>query len=268
MEEHETSLTGNVAGGRCWMDANNLQLFRNLTKSTGTTNQMDFSFGEESDLSESEINEYKEKPYEEIRSGKYKLKALSGNLRCPFCVGRKKQDYKGLLQHASGVASEADEISRPALPQVVNQTPEQYVLPWMGIIMNILAESKNVDELRDKGYWLNWFVKYQPSDVKCFWNEEDSTGQAVLTFTSKWVGFLNATEFEKAFESEHHTKKHWNGRQAQLGSNKYGWYARADDYHSDGPVRKVGNYKPYLALSKKPIKIGVMFWQNWQLKLT
>ncbi|MFQ6665557.1 hypothetical protein Gotur_032261 [Gossypium turneri] len=51
-KEHETNLTGNVASGRCWMvppicfvmmpncsmmqDANNLQLFRNLTKSTGT----------------------------------------------------------------------------------------------------------------------------------------------------------------------------------------------------------------------------------------
>ncbi|MFQ6665556.1 hypothetical protein Gotur_032262 [Gossypium turneri] len=128
---------------------------------------MDFSSGEESDLSESEINEYKEKPYEEIRSGKYKVKALSGNLRCPFCAGT-RTCFNMLLD-------EADETSRPTLPQVVNQTPLQYVLPWMGIIMNIVAESKNIDELRDKGYWLNRFVKYKPSDVQCFWNEEDST---------------------------------------------------------------------------------------------
>ncbi|KAA3489383.1 factor of DNA methylation 1-like [Gossypium australe] len=182
---------------------------------------MDFSSGEESDLSESEINEYKEKPYEEIRSGKYKGKALSGNLKMPLLCWEEETRLQ---------------VQGPASTCVW----KQYILPWMGIIMNIVAESKNIDELRDKGYWLNRFVKYKPSDVQCFWNEEDSTGQAVLTFTSKWVGFLNATEFEKAFESEHHAKKHWNGRQAQLGSNIYGWYARADDYHSDGPVRKVG----------------------------
>ncbi|KAG4198978.1 hypothetical protein ERO13_A05G119900v2 [Gossypium hirsutum] len=236
---------------------------------------MDSSSGEESDLSESEINEYKEKPYEEIRSGKYKVKALNGSLRCPFCAGKKKQDYKykDLLQHASGVgkgsanrsakqranhlalakyleidlASEADETSRPTVPQVVDQTPEQtelYVWPWMGIIMNIVAESKNIDTLHDKGYWLKRFAKYKPNNVQCFWNEVDLTGQAIVVFNSDWNGFVNATQFEKAFESERHSKKHWNGQQTQLGSNIYGWCARADDYQSDGPIgdylRKVG----------------------------
>ncbi|PPR96383.1 hypothetical protein GOBAR_AA24296 [Gossypium barbadense] len=228
---------------------------------------MDSSSGEESDLSESEINEYKEKPYEEIRSGKYKVKALNGSLRCPFCAGKKKQDYKykDLLQHASGVgkgsanrsakqranhlalakyleidlASEGDETSRPTVPQVVDQTPEQtelYVWPWMGIIMNIVAESKNIDTLHDKGYWLKRFAKYKPNNVQCFWNEVDLTGQAIVVFNSDWNGFVNATQFEKAFESERHSKKHWNGQQTQLGSNIYGWCARADDYQSDGPI--------------------------------
>ncbi|XWS16531.1 hypothetical protein CRYUN_Cryun34aG0096600 [Craigia yunnanensis] len=236
---------------------------------------MDSSSGEESDLSESEINEYKEKPYEQLRSGKYKVKALNGSLRCPFCAGKKKQDYeyKDLLQHASGVgkgsanrsaiqkanhlalakyleidlAGEVDQTLRPTVPQAVNQTPEQtdlYVWPWMGIIMNVVAESKDKDALHDQGYWLKRFAKYKPLDVQCFWNEVHMTGQAILKFNSDWNGYVNATEFEKAFESEHHSKKHWIGQQTQLDSNIYGWCARTDDYHSNGPIgeyiRKVG----------------------------
>ncbi|KAE8710933.1 Factor of DNA methylation 1 [Hibiscus syriacus] len=239
---------------------------------------MDSSSGEESDFSDSEINEYMEKPYEELRSGKYKVKALNGSLRCPFCAGKKKQDYKfkDLLQHASGVskgsanrsakqkanhlalakylevdlAGEADETSLPTVQQVLNQTPEQtevYVCPWMGIIMNIVADLKTIDAYHDKGYWLRRFVKYKPLDVQCFWNEVDLTGQAILMFNSDWTGYVNATEFEKAFESERHSKKHWNGQQGQLGSNIYGWCARADDYNSDGPIgdylRKVGKLR-------------------------
>ncbi|XVE78406.1 hypothetical protein DITRI_Ditri13aG0142300 [Diplodiscus trichospermus] len=238
---------------------------------------MNSSSGEESDISESEINEYKEKPYEQLRSGKYKVKALNGSLRCPFCAGKKKQDYKykELLQHASGVgkgsanrsvmqkanhlalakylevdlASEIDQTLHPTVPQqeVVNQTPEQtdlYVWPWMGIIMNIEAELKDKGVLQDQAYWLKRFAKYKPLDVQCFWNEVDLTGGAILKFNSDWNGFVNATEFEMAFESERHSKKHWNEKQTQLDPNIYGWAARADDYHSNGPIgeylRKVG----------------------------
>lgn len=66
---------------------------------------MDYSSAEESDTSDSEILEYKEKPLEGLRSGKFKAKGPSGSLGCPFCAGKKKQDYKfnDILQHASGV---------------------------------------------------------------------------------------------------------------------------------------------------------------------
>ncbi|KAE8697866.1 putative Aquaporin NIP1.1 [Hibiscus syriacus] len=164
--------------------------------------QMDSRSGEESDFSDSETNEYMEKPYEELRSGKYKVKALKGSLRCPFCAGKKKQDYKfkDLLQHASGVGKgsanrsakqnanhlalakylevdlvgEADVTSLPTVTRVLNQTSELtevYVCPWMGIIMNIVADSKTIDAYHDKGYWLRRFVKYKPLDVQYFWNE-------------------------------------------------------------------------------------------------
>ncbi|KAI8566848.1 hypothetical protein RHMOL_Rhmol02G0074000 [Rhododendron molle] len=62
-----------------------------------------------SDVSESEIHEYKDKPYEELKQGKYVVKNRDGSLRCPFCPGKKKQQwqYRDLLQHASGVGSGA-----------------------------------------------------------------------------------------------------------------------------------------------------------------
>ncbi|KAI8571264.1 hypothetical protein RHMOL_Rhmol01G0105900 [Rhododendron molle] len=61
------------------------------------------------DVSDSEIEQYKDKPYEELKQGKYRVKNPDGSLRCPFCLGKKKQQwqYRDLLQHASGVGSGA-----------------------------------------------------------------------------------------------------------------------------------------------------------------
>ncbi|KAE9444729.1 hypothetical protein C3L33_23374, partial [Rhododendron williamsianum] len=60
-----------------------------------------------SDINDSEMNKYKGKPYEEVKQGKYRVKNRDGSLRCPFCPGKKKQQWKytDLLQHASGVGS-------------------------------------------------------------------------------------------------------------------------------------------------------------------
>ncbi|XP_074314956.1 factor of DNA methylation 1-like [Silene latifolia] len=46
------------------------------------------------------------KPYQGLKTGKFKVRNANGTLRCPFCTGKKKQEYrvKHLYQHASGVA--------------------------------------------------------------------------------------------------------------------------------------------------------------------
>ncbi|KAJ7975729.1 factor of DNA methylation 1-like [Quillaja saponaria] len=224
---------------------------------------MDYSSEEDSDISESEIEEYKEKPYEQLKSGKYKVKSLNGTLRCPFCAGKKKQDYKykDLLQHASGVgkgsanrsakqkayhlalakfletdlASEAEQIQRPTLPPPVNPTVEQndlYVWPWTGIIVNIKNEPKD----NVSGYLLKRFSKYRPLDIRTFLNKDDLTIQAVVEFNNDWNGFVNATDFEKTFDAEHHGKKNWVSGKSNPSSNIFGWFARADDYDSAGPI--------------------------------
>lgn len=232
---------------------------------------MDYSSDEESDISESEIVEYKEKPYEQLKTGKYKVKGTNGTLRCPFCAGKKKQDYryKDLLQHASGVAkgsanrsakqkanhlalakyletdlaSESDQAPRAVEPKPVTRTQEQddlFVWPWTGIITNIVTEQKNA-------YWLKKFSKHKPLEVHTFWNDMDQTALAIVRFNNDWTGFMNATAFEKAFEADRHSKKEWNVQKQHPGSNIYGWVARADDYISEGPVgeylRKTGELK-------------------------
>lgn len=241
--------------------------------------QMDYSSEEESDISDSEINEYMEKPYEELRAGKYKVK-VSGTLRCPFCAGKKKQvyKYKDLLQHASGVgkgsanrsakqkanhlalakyleidlADETDQILAPVVSIPVKKTPEQedtYVWPWMGIVVNIVSDPKDGGDVNDCGYWLKKFARYKPLEVYTFWNEQNLTAQAIVKFNSDWNGFMNAAEFEKVFESDHHGKKDWNERKTSPGSSIYGWCARADDSEFEGPIgeyiRKEGKLRTF-----------------------
>lgn len=222
---------------------------------------MDYSSEDESDISESEIDDYAEKPYEQLKAGKYKVKSLNGSLRCPFCAGKKKQDYKykELFQHASGVSkgsanrsakqkanhlalakymetdlsSESDQIQGLDLPHAVNQPIEQddlYVWPWMGIIVNIQSKS------HDSRHWLKEFSNYRPIDVHIFLDEGDPISQAVMLFNNDWNGFMNACDFEKSFEPIHRGKRDWNSRKLQAGSNIYGWIAREDDYKCEGPI--------------------------------
>ncbi|KAF7815031.1 factor of DNA methylation 1-like [Senna tora] len=222
---------------------------------------MDYRTEEESDISESEIDAYKEKPYEQLKAGSYKVKSLNGSFRCPFCAGKKKQDYKykDLLQHASGVGKgsanrsakqkanhlalakylecdltdEAESSQRPALPQPGNllaQEDDLYVWPWTGIIVNIQDEA-----LCDSRYWLKELTKCKPLDVHII-NEHDQSAQAVVEFSDDWNGFLNAKEFEKSFETKHCGKKDWSLQNLQPGSKIYGWIAGEDDCGCPGSL--------------------------------
>ncbi|CAI0420774.1 unnamed protein product [Linum tenue] len=216
------------------------------------------------DISDSEIDDHVDEPYHQLRSGELKVK-VNGILRCPFCAGKKKQDYKykDLLQHASGVgkgaasrsgrqkadhlalakylqddlACEADETQTRVLPQppthAANQM-EQLVWPPMGIVMNISIES----ELLEDGYWLQKFAKYNPANVHILINEEIQKAQVVVKFSSDWNGFTKAREFDKSFISEHCGKVDWKACGSDSGTRMYGWTAHHDDYDSEGPIGK------------------------------
>ncbi|PIN04135.1 hypothetical protein CDL12_23335 [Handroanthus impetiginosus] len=248
---------------------------------------MGSSSDSESDISDSEINEYKEKPYELLKAGTYKVKGPNGSLRCPFCAGKKKQDYQynHLLQHAIGVAkgsarsakqranhlalheflendlaNEAGPLPQPTVPLPVAkpEKSELYCWPWVGIVANIVNEPKNDDCVDSSDYWLKKFSKYKPIEIEMFWDDHRRTAQAVLRFESDWTGFKNAMEFEKSFEADGRSKKEWNERRTSPGSNIYGWFAREDDYRSDWAVgdylRRKGQLKTISDLVHEAIK--------------
>lgn len=239
---------------------------------------MSSSSEEESDYSESEIDLYVEKPYEQLQTGFYKVKGPNGTLRCPFCAGKKKQDYKfkDLLQHASGVgkgsanrsakqkanhlalaryleidlANESDIAPPPIPPKPTPETAEKddrYVWPWMGIVMNILVDEKNNEDIGDGGYLLSKFSKFKPLEVNLLWNEDKRSASAIVKFNGDWDGFLDATQFEKTFVADHHSKTEWEAQKTNPGPSIYVWCARAEDYEAEGSVgdhlRRVGKLR-------------------------
>ncbi|CAA7018012.1 unnamed protein product [Microthlaspi erraticum] len=189
--------------------------------------RMSHSSDEEAEISDSEIDEFSEIRYEQIQKGNYKVK-VKGRLRCPFCPGKKKQDYKykELLAHASGVSKQkanhlalakyleidlAGEAGPLPVP-CVNKQPEAklYVWPWMGIVMNPLREADGDKEaLLDSGYWLKRLSRFKPVEVNAFWVEQDSAVGVVAKFHSDWRGFGSATELEKEFENRGCSKREW-----------------------------------------------------------
>ncbi|CAN6907376.1 unnamed protein product [Brassica oleracea] len=223
---------------------------------------------EESEISESEIDDYSENPYLKLQTGHYKVKKVNGTLRCPFCSGKKKQDYKykELMAHASGVSKgsvsrsakqKANHLAlanyletelaggghaeplprRPQLKETEAKPGEVYVWPWMGIVMNPLKETDDDKEvILDSGYWLKRLSRFKPVDVNVFLVQKDCVVAVVAEFNSEWSGFASATELEKEFEREGCSKKEWVEKRGDSESKAYGWCARAEDYNSEGPI--------------------------------
>ncbi|KAK4263148.1 hypothetical protein QN277_028607 [Acacia crassicarpa] len=246
---------------------------------------MDHRSDEDADVSESEMNEYEETSYEKLKSGRLLVRNSDGTFNCPYCKKRKRNYlYKDLLQHASGVGQSSsqkrsarekanhlavakylendlmslDGPSKSADVQskladegnpFVNQD-EQFVWPWIGIIVNIPTRrtedgrcigeggSKLRDEYRAKGF--------NPARVNPLWNFQGHTGTALVEFNKSWPGLDNALAFERYYESDHHGKKDWHS-EAEQKSGLYAWVARADDYKLNNIIgeslRKMGDVK-------------------------
>ncbi|RZS16123.1 hypothetical protein BHM03_00048076 [Ensete ventricosum] len=62
---------------------------------------------EDTDVSDSEVEYYEEESYQALKTGNHRIRNPDGTFRCPFCTGKKKQDYqfKDLLQHATGIGA-------------------------------------------------------------------------------------------------------------------------------------------------------------------
>ncbi|XP_061998379.1 protein INVOLVED IN DE NOVO 2 [Rosa rugosa] len=241
--------------------------------------EMDHSSDEDTDLSDSELDEEVEQYLEELKNGKHRVKGADGVFMCPFCQRKRKRDFnlKDLLQHASGVGkSNSDKrsmeekakhmaltkylenvaeagSSKPVAekePPVDCDHDEKFVWPWIGVVVNIPTRRANDgrfvgesgSKLRDE------YIRqgFNPSRVHPLWNYRGHSGSAVVEFKKDWPGYVNAMAFERAYEADRHGKKDWFADGDQK-SGLYAWVARTDDYKANNIVgehlRKIGDLK-------------------------
>ncbi|KAI4307618.1 hypothetical protein L6164_030789 [Bauhinia variegata] len=242
---------------------------------------MDHSSEEDTDISESEISEYEDKSYEELKSGSHTVKISDETFTCPYCPKKRKRDYlyKDLLQHASGVGqsssnkrSAREKANHLALEKYLKNDlmtegspskrvdehegnppvnyDEQYVWPWFGIVVNIPTRlGEDGKRAGESGSKLRDDYKrrgFNPLKVQPLWDYRGHSGTALVIFNKYWPGLHDAMKFEKAYEADHHGKKDWYANTEQK-SGLYGWVARADDYKLNNIVgeylRKMGDVK-------------------------
>ncbi|KAJ0545933.1 putative XS domain-containing protein [Helianthus annuus] len=229
---------------------------------------MENSSGEESEFSDSEIADYKDKPYQQLRDGTLKVKYPNGILKCPFCAGKKKQNfkYKDLHQHASGVskgssnrnakqkanhlaltlylenelAHEAEtplKAAAPAAAATVSDKKDLFCWPWTGIVVNVVKEPDTEDDIENTGYWMKKFAKFKPEAIELLAADDaNQSAQVLVRFNNDWIGFKNAMVFEKYFEASHHSKKEWSDAESPKDSKIYAWLARANDFELQGAI--------------------------------
>ncbi|XP_031108827.1 protein INVOLVED IN DE NOVO 2 [Ipomoea triloba] len=240
---------------------------------------MDTSSGDDTDISDSEIEEYEEKSYKKLKSGNLSVKVSDEAYTCPYCPKKRKRDfmYNELLQHASGVGTcnsnkrtAKDKANHLALAKYLQDDTaaagpskaeveadpladcdhdEMFVWPWIGIVVNLPTQLKEGRYVGESGSKLrDQYIRrgFNPTRVRPLWNYQGHSGTALVEFNKDWAGFSNAMSFENAYKGEQHGKKDWkasNGKKPDL----YAWVARADDYHANNIIgenlRKIGDLR-------------------------
>nr|CAB3480018.1 unnamed protein product [Digitaria exilis] len=223
---------------------------------------MDCSSDESSDLSETDIDDYADKSYLDLKSGKLVARLGSDRFRCPFCPGKKKQDYRynELLQHAVGVGAsnraakvkanhqalakllkedhaDAAATLPPRQAITLNNPPkpvkdqEVFVWPWMGILANVPAE-----QTQGGGAMLmKQLADFKPVQYTAVYGANGYTGYGIVLFTKDWIGFKNALAFQNFFKSQRLGKVDWKETKRH-GKYLFGWLAKEEDYKSDDSV--------------------------------
>lgn len=198
----------------------------------------------------------------DLKSGKLVARLDSDRFRCPFCPGKKKQDYRynELLQHAVGVGAsnraakvkanhqalakllkedhadasatlpprQALALSNPPKP-VKDQ--EVFVWPWMGILTNVPVEQTQ----GGGAILLKQLADFKPLRYTAVCGSNGYTGYGIVLFSKDWIGFKNALAFQNFFKSRRLGKMDWKETKRH-GKYVFGWLAKEEDYKSDDPV--------------------------------
>ncbi|XP_068639742.1 protein INVOLVED IN DE NOVO 2-like [Aristolochia californica] len=248
---------------------------------------MDYTTEEDSETSDSDMETRRDRFYEQLQKEPHKVKISDVSFRCPYCQGKKKQDYqyKDLLQHAGGVGQsnnrkfnekamhfalakflEVDLAEGRGAEQAkvkpdhppAPRNDELYVHPWMGIIVNVPTEiSKDGKRVGASGSKLrDEFCRFNPLRVIPLWNFHGHTGAAIVEFRKDWSGFNDGMKFDRSFDAKQHGKKQWTEQKDH--KSLYGWLARSDDFHSSGPIgnhlRAAGDLKTIADLEKEELR--------------
>ncbi|KAL6659502.1 hypothetical protein ACP70R_003542 [Stipagrostis hirtigluma subsp. patula] len=121
-------------------------------------------------------------------------------------------------------------------PQPLGNRDDQFVWPWMGVLVNVPTEWKNGRQVGESGNRLKeQLSRFCPQKVIPLWNYRGHTGNAIVEFAKDWSGFKNALAFENHFEAEGYGKRDWKGKKHR-GSEMFGWVARAEDHICHGPI--------------------------------
>ncbi|CAK7338237.1 unnamed protein product [Dovyalis caffra] len=161
---------------------------------------------EETDFSESEIDGFIEKLCERLKAGKHTVKNPNATFRCPFCVGKKKQEYSfcELLQHASAVGvvgsshrSGKEKASHLALAKYLGENPAD---EYSRSEDPKFKPGKLSEQLKQEKLYAWPWKGIKPVEVNGLRDEENLKWYVTVGFADDMTGYENVVRLDTDFE--------------------------------------------------------------------
>ncbi|XP_021716137.1 protein INVOLVED IN DE NOVO 2-like [Chenopodium quinoa] len=212
-----------------------------------------------SDISESELDDYIDDVYYRLKKDRYKVKLSKDTFRCPFCDEKEKKDYYfyDLLDHARalGKGPTRDGVKLKGKHKALGYYLDKYHRPRVSSSGKGISQVKHDDKdsprvssmSSGKGTSL---VKNDDKYSPRVSSMSSGKGTALVKHDDKYSPRVssrpsersisqlnerddteNAIFFDKDFEVNHQGRREWYSRREDARGNKlYGWIAKEKDY--------------------------------------